>query len=475
MTRKTRRAIASVIDKAIKRLLKGAFYGRVSNGDQAFELDGSVRSDGSTEAQRTRCFYYVDHLSQKTGIKHTLVEFITDLAFSGKNTNRPGFQKLWKLIAEGEIDFVIAAELSRLSRSVADFLSFLAHCEKHGVAVFIVGLDLDTSSPFGRMMVVVLVALAQFEREMVAMRVRENAAARLLRDGKINGSAPILGLDRDPARKGHFIKNAEGLKKVEQLLRLYVAFGSKKKVLGEARRLGIADNRGEELTPYMLDHILSNCKWRYRGLWFANLENKGDTDLSLPDSKRFQVVQLPHGPLIDIELLDQVQRILDDPARRHKRAGSKGYVYLLSHILVHTDGSRFTGASAKSGAYRYYLNPDLRLRIHCQDLDSVVLQTLKDHLLESEQFQSIVCKALKPKGPTDPKTGALKLLETLHKLPGAAQRTFIETLVKQVIVGDGCLTIELYGHEEPTTVAGKPHTAPAKSRRTKKVGGQGDE
>ncbi|HYX34132.1 MAG TPA: recombinase family protein [Oligoflexus sp.] len=449
MNRKARRATSSVINKVVKNVFKGAFYGRVSTIDQAFEVDGSVRADGSTEAQQTRCFYYVDHLTQKTGVLHKLVEFITDLAFSGKNTKRPGFQKLWKLIEDGEIDFVIAAELSRLSRSVADFLAFLAHCEKHGVAVFIVGLDLDTSSPFGRMMIVVLVALAQFERETTAVRVRENAAARLLQDGKINGSAEILGLDRDPHRKGHYIKNLPELHRLVQHLKLYILHRSKQKVLSEAKRLGIKGKRDKDLTPFMLEQALFNCKWRYRGLWFANLENEGENDQSLPASKKFQVVSLPHGPLIDLELLDQVQRILDDPARKNKRAGSRDYVYMLSHILFHDPGvSRYTGASAKSAAHRYYYAADKKLRIRCEEIDPIVLEALKSHLLESDRFQALVARAVKGSGSgqgPDLKNAVFDLLKSFHQLPVAALRSIVETLVKRVVVGDDhTLTIELF-------------------------------
>ncbi len=87
-----------------------------------------------------------------------------------------------------------STELSRLSRNVGDFLDLVSHCEKNKVDIIVIGLQLDTSTPIGRVLVIILVALAQFEREMTSMRVKENALSRLLKDGKINGSAEILGL-----------------------------------------------------------------------------------------------------------------------------------------------------------------------------------------------------------------------------------------------------------------------------------------
>jgi DNA invertase Pin-like site-specific DNA recombinase len=49
----------------------------------------------------------------------------------------------------------------------------------------IIGLNLDTSTPFGKTMVTILVSLAQFEREMTSKRVKDNAVSRLVNDGKM--------------------------------------------------------------------------------------------------------------------------------------------------------------------------------------------------------------------------------------------------------------------------------------------------
>ena len=195
----------------------GLSYGRVSTFDQAFNRDGSRRDDASPEAQRSRCCDHIGFINSRKQTQYKILEHISDEGFSGKNTNRPGYQKMWDLIASNTIDFVVTTELSRISRSVLDFLELVSHCETHEVDLVIIGLDLDTSSPIGRVMVIILVALAQFEREMTSQRVKENALNRLLKDGKINGAAEILGLDRDPNNTGHFLINPDELIKVERL------------------------------------------------------------------------------------------------------------------------------------------------------------------------------------------------------------------------------------------------------------------
>ncbi len=377
----------------LKRCLS---YARVSTFGQVENDDGTRRDDASPEAQRKRCLSHCKFLEEKTGIPHVIVQHFCDEACSGKNTKRPQYQEMWRMISSGHVDIIITTELSRLSRSVTDFLELIRHCEDHDVQLIIIGLDLDTSTPHGRMMVTVLVALAQFEREMTSMRVRENARSRLITDGKINGSAEILGLDKDPKRKGHFIPNPDELQTVERLLQLYLQLSSKEKLLQTAKEQGLTNKRGRPLKQHALDIVFTNVRWRYRGLWYANRENQDHPNPELlPESKRYQIVKLPHGPLIDDDLLNKVQAKIDDTKVNRKKTGRDDYVYLLSRILFHEDGSRFTGESAKEGNYRYYYNAKHKMRTMCEDIDKLVLKRVKDYLCDSAVFKKLAETAIK--------------------------------------------------------------------------------
>lgn len=135
--------------------------------------------------------------------------------------------------------------------------------------------------------------------------------------------------------KGHFAANQEELLQVEKILKMFVATPSKKKVLDEAKRQGITGKGGRELKLFALEQILENFRWRYRGQWQANREYQNEDMPDIPESQRYQTVNLPHGQLIEGSLLDDVQRILDDPARLQKRTGKDEYAYLLSHLLYY--------------------------------------------------------------------------------------------------------------------------------------------
>ena len=384
-----------------KKEMIGVAYGRASNFDNLLNSDGMRKDDSTIEAQETRARYYVEHLSQTSPAKYKLLEFISDEGFSGKNTKRPGFQNLSRHIKSGKIQFIIATELSRLSRSVIDFLELVRLCEHHGVAIIIIGLNIDTSSPTGKMMVVILVALAEFEREMGRVRGINNALTRLFSDGKINGASEIMGLVRDPERKGHFLIDPEGTKKLEGILKLILKFSSKKKILAAAKEIGLTGPQGKEITMRMLDGVIENVKWRYRGQWRIDLDRHYKGQSALPTAEKQIIVKLPHGPVVDAKLLDQVQERLDKFARKPIKAGKNGYVYLLTGLLVAEDGSHYQGQPGKN--IRYYFNQSKKLRIHCEDLDKVVVSEIKKLVLDDSHFTELVTASIKRRQVALPK------------------------------------------------------------------------
>ena len=380
--------------KKLKNEKYGVSYCRVSTDEQYKNTDGSIKSDASPLSQQQRCEDFMNYKSNSpTEPNYKFVEHLKDLGFSGKDTNRPSYQRMWNLITTEKIDFIVSTELSRISRSVEDFLKLINHCEKHNVEVFILGLDFDTSTAFGKFMVTMLVNLAQFERETTSHRVKENAKMRLIKDGKINGAAEILGLIRDTKNRGHFIKCPKETLQLERILNLFLKHSSKKEVLNFAKETGVMGRKGKPLKMAELTTILENTKWRYRGLWRVNEENKEIPIEHLPESEQYQQVKLPHGAILPLELLDKVASKLADTYDKKKRSG-KGHTYMLSHILEFEDGSKFRGESAKSGQHRYYRNKKNGISIPIKSLDDVIFERVKLYIKNSRQFERLLRKSM---------------------------------------------------------------------------------
>lgn len=90
---------------------------------------------------------------------------------SGKNTNRPEFNKMMDYVREGDVVYV--TEWSRLSRSTMDLLTTLNSLENKGVIVKSIKENFDTSTPQGKLILTVFAAISQFERELILQRQAE--------------------------------------------------------------------------------------------------------------------------------------------------------------------------------------------------------------------------------------------------------------------------------------------------------------
>jgi DNA invertase Pin-like site-specific DNA recombinase len=85
-------------------------------------------------------------------------------------------------------DALVVTKLDRLARSVADLLRIVQAIEGRGAALRVLNLSLDTGTPTGRLMLTMLGAIAQFEREMMLERQREGIA-KAKAAGKYKGRA----------------------------------------------------------------------------------------------------------------------------------------------------------------------------------------------------------------------------------------------------------------------------------------------
>jgi DNA invertase Pin-like site-specific DNA recombinase len=103
---------------------------------------------------------------------------------SGKKLARPSFDLLQMTLRSG--DTVITESLSRLSRSSADLLAILSDWDKRGIIFISVKERFDNTTPVGALMLTVMAALAQFERDVTHSRVVEGIAAARAR-GIIGG------------------------------------------------------------------------------------------------------------------------------------------------------------------------------------------------------------------------------------------------------------------------------------------------
>lgn len=139
-------------------------YARVSTSEQS--LDGQMDLLGAAGAERI--------FSEK---------------ISAKAAKRPELVRLMEQLREGDV--VIVTRFDRISRRLLDLIELVEQISARGVGFRSLREDIDTTSSSGRLILHVMGAIAQFERDKIVERTREGLASARKR-GRIGGRPPAL-------------------------------------------------------------------------------------------------------------------------------------------------------------------------------------------------------------------------------------------------------------------------------------------
>jgi site-specific DNA recombinase len=172
--------------------VRAAGYLRVSTAEQASEGFG-------LPAQESRIRLHC----QAQGWE--LVELYVDAGVSGAKAERPELSRLLRDAEAHAFDRVVVLKLDRLGRSLNGLLELYKQLEESGVTVASVHESLDTGTPYGRFFRNILGSLAEFERDVIAERVRSGKVEKAKVGGSLGGFVPYGyvrrpdGLQVDPA------------------------------------------------------------------------------------------------------------------------------------------------------------------------------------------------------------------------------------------------------------------------------------
>ena len=107
---------------------------------------------------------------------------------SGKNMDRPKLQEMLDFCRDG--DTIYIHDFSRLARSTKDLLDIVERLKEKGVHLVSNKENIDSSTPQGKLMLTMIAAIYEFERENMLERQREGIAIAK-REGKFKGRKPL--------------------------------------------------------------------------------------------------------------------------------------------------------------------------------------------------------------------------------------------------------------------------------------------
>ena len=90
-----------------------------------------------------------------------IISVFEDEGFSGKNLNRPQFQKMISIEKSNPFDLIIVYRLDRISRNVGDFANLIEELNNFNTAFICIKEQFDTSTPMGRAMMNIAAVFAQ--------------------------------------------------------------------------------------------------------------------------------------------------------------------------------------------------------------------------------------------------------------------------------------------------------------------------
>ena len=367
---------------------------------------------------------------------------------------RPALTRLVADIEAGKVDVVVVYKVDRLTRALSDFAKLVEIFDRHGVSFVSITQQFNTTTSMGRLTLNVLLSFAQFEREVIAERVRDKIAASK-KKGMWMGGMPPLGYD---VKDRKLIVNKDEARTVVHIFRRYLELKSVRALGDELAAEGIRSKRRThpDGTTYG-DYKLS------RGALYLMLQNRiyrGEI------THKGNAYPGEHQAIIEQALWDKVQETLAKNRVERATGVHSTHPSLLTGLVFDQNGERLTPTHAvkKGTRYRYYVSTSLVTgaqggrdkgrRIPAGNLEGLVIERLRTFLTD----QGALLDAVRTKTVQD----VSKLIERGRKIADSLQssqtttvKTTLMMLLTRVEVGSSRIDIRVSRAGLADLLAGK--------------------
>lgn len=217
-------------------------YVRVSTEKQA---DRGV----SLEAQQAKIRAY----AELYGLE--LVDVIVDAGVSAKSLGRPGLSRALGMLQAGDASALLVVKLDRLTRSVRDLGTLVEDyfASPEGPALLSVSEQIDTRTAAGRLVLNVLGAVSQWEREAIGERTSA-AMQHMARQGEYTGGAAPFGYRLE---NGRLVAHEPEQAAIREAHALRAKGLSLRAVASRLERLGHRTRAGHSFAPVQVARMVA--------------------------------------------------------------------------------------------------------------------------------------------------------------------------------------------------------------------------
>lgn len=151
--------------------------------------------------------------AQHKTLKEAGAETIYSDAFTGTKTDRPEFDKLMNILTAG--DTLVVTKLDRFARSATQGFELIKNLMDKGITVRVLNMGTMDDTPNGRLIIHIMLAFAEFERDMIVERTQEGKAIAKQRPDYREGRPKKYG--RKQLDHALTLLNDHSYKQVEEL------------------------------------------------------------------------------------------------------------------------------------------------------------------------------------------------------------------------------------------------------------------
>jgi site-specific DNA recombinase len=298
-------------------------------------------------------------------------------AMSGKSVMEyPETKRMLKDIKSGVITGIIFSKLARLARNTKELLEFADLFRVAGADLISLGESIDTSTPAGRMFYTMIAAMAQWEREEIAERVKASVPIRAKMGKPLSGSAPF----------GYTWKNKEFVidEKNAPVRRLiYEIFEKtqrKQTTAKQLNKMGYRTNTGKEFSHTTIGRLIRDPS--AKGVRRANYSTGDGINIIIKPESEW--ITLPCEPIISETLWNTCNNILDEQEKKNIPVNKKANQLFAGFVYCDCGKKMYVYHTAP-----VYLCRPCKRKIEAADVDTFFHEQLRSFLLTDADHEKV--------------------------------------------------------------------------------------
>jgi len=337
-----------------------------------------IRVSTDEQAQGSSPEHHLERAKAYSKAKDWEITQIYDLSgVSGKSViEHPEAQRMLRDVKAGRIQALIFSKLARLARNTKELLEFSQLFQDSNVAMISLEEAIDTSSPAGRLFYTIIAAMAQWEREEIASRVKSSVKVRAKLGKSLGGAAPY-GYSWD---NGKLILNDKEAHIRKKMFELFLEVQKKKTVVNILNSQGLRTRKGSKFSAVTLKRLLSDPIAKgLRRINYTQSLGEGKHWI-IKDEKEWEYTEAPS--IVSEELWNRVNRILKEQSNSHNYPKKTVRHIFTGYLECECGGSMiFKHNTGK------YICKSCRSKIEEKILEQIFKEKLKTYSLSKEALE----------------------------------------------------------------------------------------